>query len=216
MTSPFGGTHVPAQYEAQVLASAAKWGISPALLAAQLDAESGFNPNSVSSAGAVGIAQFLPSTAREWGVNPYDVNSAIDGMAHLDSVYYKRYGSISKALAAYNAGPGAVEKYGDVPPYAQTQNYVRKILIAAGSALSANGENIPSNDLQLELVSSGDSAPGLTHLAGQLLKPEWWKRVGIASAGLLVVLLGLYFMMKKSPGSFKPLREIGSEIKNGT
>lgn len=215
MTSPFGGTTVPAQYQAQVLAASAKWGISPALLAAQLDAESGFNPHSVSSAGAVGIAQFLPSTAKDWGVDPYDVNSAIDGMAHLDSVYYKRYGSISKALAAYNAGPGAVEKYGGIPPYAETQNYVKKILIAAGNALAPNGDPIPPDDLRLQLASTGDSAPGLTHLAGQLINPEWWKRVGVGSAGLLVIILGLYFMMKKAPQSFKPLREIGREIKNG-
>lgn len=212
MTSPFGQTNVPAQYQSQILASAAKWGISPAVLAAQLDAESSFNPNSVSSAGAVGIAQFLPSTAHEWGVDPYNVTSAIDGMAHLDSVYLKRYGSISKALAAYNAGPGAVEKYGGVPPYAETQNYVRRILVAAGGSDVANGETVPSNDLQLQLVSNSNSdvLPGLTHVFSDLGSADWWKRVGVGTAGVGVIGMGLYFMMKKE--GFKPVQELGKIV----
>lgn len=215
--NPFGNTSVPAQYQAQVLAAATKWGINPAVLAAQLNAESGFNPHSVSSAGAVGIAQFLPSTAKEWGVNPYDVNSAIDGMAKLDAAYLKRYGTWSKALAAYNAGPGAVEKYGGIPPYAETQNYVRKILAAAGGALTGDLAGVAG--INITPVADGtplDVLPKFGPLLADLTNPDWWKRVNVGVTGAMFVAAGIYFMMKKQPGSFAPLREVGKAIKGGT
>lgn len=99
------------------------------LLAAQLKAESDFNPNSVSPAGAQGIAQFMPGTARSMGLtNPFDPRASIFAQAKLMSQLIRRFRSIPKALAAYNAGPGAVEKYGGIPPYAETQAYVARIL----------------------------------------------------------------------------------------
>jgi hypothetical protein len=206
----FGGTNVPTQYQAQVLSSAARWGISPAVLAAQLDAESGFNPNSVSSAGAVGIAQFLPSTAKENGIDPYNTSQAIDGMAMLDARYLKQFGSIEDALAAYNAGPGAVSQYGGVPPYAETQNYVKKIVAAAGSAITTNGA-------ALGLVETAglttDSLSSITTLFGNLLNVSWWRRVGVGALGAVLLVAGVYFMMAKNPGSFSVKRSIEGVIK---
>jgi len=103
--------------------------VSAALLAAQLYAESGFNPYAVSPAGAQGIAQFMPGTARSLGLaNPFDAMKAIDAQAHLMRDLLRQLGSVPLALAAYNAGPGAVSACGCIPPYPETQAYVARIL----------------------------------------------------------------------------------------
>ncbi len=106
------------------------------LLAAQLYAESGFNPFAESAAGARGIAQFMPGTADAYGLaDPLDPVAAIDAQAHLMSDLLKRFGGkVALALAAYNAGAGAVERYGGVPPYAETRAYVARILGLLGGA----------------------------------------------------------------------------------
>ena len=100
------------------------------LLKAVAKAESDFNPNCVSSAGAVGIMQLMPETARELGVtNLYDPEQNIMGGAKELAGNLEYYnGDVSLALAAYNAGRGAVKKYGGIPPYTETQNYVKSIL----------------------------------------------------------------------------------------
>lgn len=133
-----GGSHVgevglpswvPPQYRQMILDAAQRFNVQPVLLAAQLKAESDFNPNSVSPAGAQGIAQFMPGTARSMGLsNPFDPRASILAQAKLMSQLIKQFGSIPKALAAYNAGPGAVQKYGGIPPYTETQAYVAKII----------------------------------------------------------------------------------------
>jgi hypothetical protein len=120
---------VPERYRAMVMRSAARWNVSAALLAAQLMAESGFNPNAVSPAGAQGIAQFMPATAASYGLDdPFDPGAAIDAQAHMMSDLLRQFGSIPLALAAYNAGPGAVAACDCVPPYPETQAYVARIL----------------------------------------------------------------------------------------
>lgn len=126
------GVDVPNQYLSTVVNAATSNGIPPSLLAALLSHESGFNPSAVSPAGAVGIAQFMPSTAAGLGVNPYDPVSAINGAARLIASYVKQFGSYSDALAAYNSSSGAVEKYGGIPPYPETQAYVKNVLASAG------------------------------------------------------------------------------------
>jgi len=88
---------------------ATEFGISPDLFVRQINQESGFNPNAISWAGAIGIAQFMPATAAGLGVNPYDPVDALRGSASLMASYVNQYGSYAKALAAYNAGPGAVQ-----------------------------------------------------------------------------------------------------------
>jgi peptidoglycan DL-endopeptidase CwlO len=105
----------------------ARYGISPSLLAAVASQESGFNPSAVSRAGAQGLMQFMPATAQGLGINPLDPSSAINGAAKYLSQLTSQFGSTSLALAAYNAGPGAVSRYGGIPPFAETQNYVRAV-----------------------------------------------------------------------------------------
>jgi len=120
---------VPARFRAPIMRSAARWNVPPALLAAQLLAESGFDPDAVSPTGAQGIAQFMPDTAAAYGLeNPFDPVAAIDAQAHLMSNLLRQFGSIPLALAAYNAGPGAVAACGCADPYAETAAYVARIL----------------------------------------------------------------------------------------
>jgi soluble lytic murein transglycosylase-like protein len=126
---------VPAQYREPILRSAARWGVPPALMAGQLMAESGFDPNAGSSAGAQGIAQFMPGTAASYGLaDPYDPVAAIDAEAHLMHDLLAQFGSPELALAAYNAGPAPVEACHCIPPYPETQAYVTRILALIGGA----------------------------------------------------------------------------------
>jgi hypothetical protein len=104
-----------------------QYGVDPSLLAAVASQESGFNAQAVSPAGALGLMQFMPSTAQSLGVNPLDPSSAVNGAARYLSSLTQQFGSTQLALAAYNAGPGAVRSSGGIPPYAETQNYVRAV-----------------------------------------------------------------------------------------
>ena len=108
--------------------AAARYGVPADLLASVAKHESGFNPRAVSHAGAQGLMQLMPGTARGLGVDPFDPAQAVDGAARLLAGHLNKYGSLDLALAAYNAGPGAVDRHGGVPPYRETQTYVRRIL----------------------------------------------------------------------------------------
>jgi len=109
--------------------AAQRAGIDPDIFVRQIQQESGFNPGARSPAGATGVAQFMPGTAQGMGIDPTDPYASLDAAAQLDAGNLKRYGGDwSKVLAAYNAGPGNVEKYGGVPPFAETQRYVNTIL----------------------------------------------------------------------------------------
>jgi soluble lytic murein transglycosylase-like protein len=126
---------VPARYAPMIARAAQRWSVSAQLLAAQLYAESNFNPFARSPAGAQGIAQFMPGTARGMGLrNPFDPAQAIDAQARLMRDLLRRFGSVPLALAAYNAGPGAVGRCGCVPPYPETRGYVSRILGLLGGA----------------------------------------------------------------------------------
>jgi hypothetical protein len=137
--APASGTtlpsFVPSRFRDPLTDAATRWNVSAALLAAQLMAESGFNPFAVSPAGAQGIAQFMPGTAASYGLSdPFDPVAAIDAQAHLMSDLIRQLGSPELALAAYNAGPGAVEGCHCIPPYPETQAYVTRILALLGGA----------------------------------------------------------------------------------
>ncbi len=126
------------------------YGVPLSLLKAVAKAESDFNPNVVSSAGAVGIMQLMPATAKELGVqNIYDVKENIMGGAKELSGLLKRYdGDLTLTLAGYNAGIGNVQKYGGVPPFQETQNYIKKITSYLGEEIE-----IPTNRNQVNMES---------------------------------------------------------------
>jgi len=111
--------------------AASRYGVDPSVLAAMASQESGFDSKAVSPAGAQGLMQFMPDTAAGLGVNALDPNSAIDGAARYLGQLTKQFGSTDLALAAYNAGPGTVSRYGGIPPYSETQNYVRSVMSKA-------------------------------------------------------------------------------------
>jgi soluble lytic murein transglycosylase-like protein len=116
-------------YGAEITAAAQRHGIDPALLAGLVRQESNFDPTAGSPAGARGLTQLMPGTAAGLGVTDVtDPLQSLDGGAkYLKQQLDAFDGDVTKALAAYNAGPGAVQRYGGVPPYAETQNYVQKV-----------------------------------------------------------------------------------------
>jgi len=125
---------VPAGLVPLFTSAAAHTGVPASLLAAVAKQESGYDPNAVSSAGAEGLMQLMPSTASGLGVNAFDPAQAITGAAQLLGGYLQQYnGSVPLALAAYNAGPGAVAQYGGIPPYPETTAYVNDILGTLGA-----------------------------------------------------------------------------------
>lgn len=117
------------QYSTLISDHAAQHGLSPDLVRAVIQAESAFNPNARSVKGAMGLMQLMPATAVDYGVrDPYDPAENIRaGVAYLKSLLVRYDSNVELALAAYNAGPRAVEKYDGIPPYRETRNYVAKI-----------------------------------------------------------------------------------------
>lgn len=119
----------PADPRQLVEKAAEKYGLPPAFLHSVARVESGYQSSAISNKGAIGIMQLMPATAAELRADPYDPAQNVEaGARHLAGLLDKYDGSSAKALAAYNAGPGAVAKYGGVPPYQETQSYVRKVI----------------------------------------------------------------------------------------
>jgi len=129
-TAGTSGDQAAAPYLDAIQKAGAANGVDPLLLQAVISQESGFNPNATSSAGAKGLMQLMPATAAGLGVtNPYDPTQSINAGARYLKTDLDRFGGdTSLALAAYNAGAGAVRSYGGIPPYPETQNYVKNIL----------------------------------------------------------------------------------------
>lgn len=124
-----GASGIPSNIGSIIAEQAAQQGLDPDLLKAVIKNESGFNPQAVSPVGAQGLMQLMPATARGLGVtNSFDPTQNVAGGAKYLKGLLNQYQSLPKALAAYNAGPGAVNKYGGIPPYAETQNYVKKVM----------------------------------------------------------------------------------------
>lgn len=140
---------VPARFAPALARAAQRWNVSAALLAAQIYVESRFNPFAVSTRGARGIAQFMPGTARAYGLSdPLDAEAAIEAQAHLMRDLLRQFASVPLALAAYNAGPGHVAACGCVPAIAETRGYVARVLGLLGGV----GEAPAGGGLELRLV----------------------------------------------------------------
>ncbi|MFK3936699.1 phage tail tape measure protein [Alkalihalobacillus sp. NPDC078783] len=142
------------KYAKEINAAASKHGVDPHLIAAIIQQESAFKPNARSHAGAQGLMQLMPATARSLGVkDSYNVSQNIDGGTKYIAQQLKAFGTLEKALAAYNAGPGNVRKYGGIPPFKETQNYVKKITgNYSGNGYSSSGG--------ASVASSGGSSGG--------------------------------------------------------
>ena len=125
---PQKATKVDIQH--MVNSSCEKYGVDPKLVMAVIQQESGFNQNAISKSGAQGLMQLMPSTAKSLGVkNAFNPQENVDGgVKYLKGLLDRFNGNKILALAAYNAGPNAVKKYDGIPPYKETQNYVRNIL----------------------------------------------------------------------------------------
>ena len=160
------GTAASVPFAAEIDAAAARHGLDPALLRGLIRQESGFDPNARSSAGAMGLCQLMPATAAGLGVtNPSDPVQNIEGGAKYLKQQLDRFGGdVAKALAAYNAGPGAVQRYGGVPPYPETQNYVQRVTAYAN-----------------EYRSQGAAAPAATASAALQASPVLTAALGVAT-----------------------------------
>jgi soluble lytic murein transglycosylase-like protein len=144
---PISGAMYPAatgagsSYTPLIEQAAARYGLDPSVLYGLIQQESGFDPAARSGAGALGLTQLMPSTAASLGVTePLDPAQSIEGGArYLSQLLHQFGGNTADALAAYNAGPGAVQQYGGVPPYPETQQYVTKVLGYAASFRGGEG-----------------------------------------------------------------------------
>lgn len=117
---------------AQAGMTATEW---VALFRSNIQIESAFNPNARSHVGAIGLGQLMPGTAADLGVDPHDIHQNLDGSARYLLAMLRQFGSSELALAAYNAGPDAVERHGGIPPYRETQGHVRKVMAVFNETL---------------------------------------------------------------------------------
>ncbi len=140
-----GAADTSSAYAPLIEQSAARYGLDPAILSGLIQQESGFDPSAHSSAGALGLTQLMPSTAASLGVaEPLDPVQSIEGGArYLSQLLHQFAGNTADALAAYNAGPGAVQQYGGVPPYSETQQYVTKVLGYAAAYSQGGADGSP-------------------------------------------------------------------------
>lgn len=165
-----------ADYRSAATEAANRYGIPSDIFLRQIGAESSWNPNALSGAGAQGLGQLMPGTAAELGVDPSDPLQNLDGAARYLKQQYDQFGDWGTALAAYNAGPGNVRKHGGIPPFAETQDYVAKIMGNSGGSSGADGGNALSggtggdsaatNELLLALMSERAAPP-------EPEKPKW-------------------------------------------
>ncbi|WP_201504144.1 lytic transglycosylase domain-containing protein [Psychrobacter aestuarii] len=147
-------------YDSYIRASAARHGVDPALMKAMMHTESAFNPNARSPVGAQGLMQLMPATARRFSVsNPWNPAENIEGSAKYIAWLMRRFnGNVEHAVAGYNAGEGNVDKYGGIPPFKETRNYVKNVMSRYhtlyktdaglyGNAMSASN-NAPTSSLR--------------------------------------------------------------------
>lgn len=136
------------KFAIEINAAALKYDLDPLLIAVVIQQESGFNPSAKSRAGALGLMQLMPATANGLGIkNPLDPGENIDGGSRYLSEQIKAFGDLSLGLAAYNAGPGNVRKYSGIPPFPETEKYVKKILASyTGGGIATGGGQLLSSE----------------------------------------------------------------------
>lgn len=155
---PASGSKNRGAYDSLILASALRHGVDPALMKAMMHTESGFNPNARSPVGAQGLMQLMPATARRFGVNnPWNPAENIEGAAKYLKFLTGRFGNIQHVIASYNAGEGNVTKYGGIPPFRETRDYVQRVLSRYNN-LYRNDPNLrASNSNTVQTVSYSTS-----------------------------------------------------------
>lgn len=224
-------TNVPSEYVSYVDAAAKALGISSSIVAAQINMESGFNPNAVSPAGAEGIAQFEPATFSEYGSgSPYNVADAFAAYTKYMGVLLKQYnGNVAEALSAYNSGS----------PSAAISSYADPILSAAGTGLNATSTGVSSSGSSSSSSSGGSSASGGSVTAPStgggsvfswpseitgffsdsktfidallwIVNPASWLRIGSFFIALILLAFAMYVFTKV--GSDEPLFQMPSTI----
>ena len=160
-------------YDHLIRASAARHGVDAALMKAMMHAESAFNPNARSPVGAQGLMQLMPATARRFGVyNAWDPAQNIEGAAKYIAWLTRRFnGNVEHVVAGYNAGEGNVDKYGGIPPFRETRNYVKKVLGRYNtlykndaSLLNASGiSSVSGNNVTIRRTSYGTTSNGYSN-----------------------------------------------------
>ena len=195
-TAPSANSYTSGELDSIFEEAANTYGVSSTILKSIAKAESGFNPSAVSSTGAVGIMQLMPSTAAALGVsNSYDARENIMGGAKYISQLLSNYqGNISLALAAYNAGSANVDKYGGIPPFTETQNYVQKVLSYMeefGSAVSNTVSNV-SDQLSSIFSLTGTARDEANQMLADFFSS---KNISKDALDILTVILKLKNMM---------------------
>jgi hypothetical protein len=188
-----------------VNAAANKYGIPPALFRALVHQESGGRQGAVSPAGAIGETQLMPGTARSLGVNPYNRQQNLEGGAKYLRQQLDHFGgNVSKALAAYNAGPGAVERYHGVPPFPETQAYVKAIEAAAGSGptVGATTPRAPSTSTPSTTTRTVTTTPGVDNSAmRQQLVANFLQQGGVKNSGATLAFASGIQGAQDTPGT---------------
>ena len=165
-------TSTATSYKDIFIEASRKYGVSYDLLTAMAEQESGFNPNAVSRTGAMGIMQIMPETAKELGLqHPFDAYENIMAGANYIAQKLQQYnGNVDKALAAYNAGSSVVDEYGGVPPYGETQSYVKNV-----KAIMKRGANVPYANYISRTASKEEVEADLKRLLAELPEGEEYK-----------------------------------------
>jgi len=143
-------------YDSMIVASALRHGVDPALMKAMMHTESGFNPNARSPVGAQGLMQLMPATARRFGVyNAWNPAENIEGAAKYLKFLQNRFGNVQHVIASYNAGEGNVSKYGGIPPFRETRDYVQRVL--------SRYNNLYRNDPNLRSTTSSNGLQNVSY-----------------------------------------------------
>lgn len=158
---------------------AKRYGIPEQIFLNLIQQESSWNPEALSPKGAYGYGQLMPATAKELGVDARDPEQNLEGSARYLAQQYNAFGDWNKALAAYNAGAGNVRKYGGIPPFAETQNYVRKIMGDAGVDQGLLGAAMTKNT-----GGPAMDTPTQPQKSGLFGDPDMWDRLAIALSGM--------------------------------